>query len=76
MRQVYRLLGLVKKWGPARVERACSTALEAEAIDVNLVSRMLERAMEETTEAKGAPPANVVQGRFVRDAGEFKVVRR
>ena len=44
MRQVYRLLALVKKWGPERVELACSRALEAEAVDVNLVSRMLERA--------------------------------
>ena len=31
MRQVYRLLGLVKKWGPERVELACHRALEAEA---------------------------------------------
>jgi hypothetical protein len=37
MRQVYRLLGLVKKWGAARVEQACRRALDAEAIDVNLV---------------------------------------
>ena len=46
MRQVYRLLGLVKKWGPSRVDTACRRALEAEAIDVNLISRMLERAIE------------------------------
>jgi hypothetical protein len=32
----YRLLGLVKKWGPSRVELACRRALDAEAIDVNL----------------------------------------
>ena len=47
MRQVYRLLGLVKKWGPERVELACRRALDAEAVDVNLVSRMLERARED-----------------------------
>ena len=47
MRQVYRLLGLVKKWGPERVELACRRALEAEAVDVNLVARMLERARED-----------------------------
>jgi hypothetical protein len=34
---------LVKKWGPERVELACRRALDAEAVDVNLVSRMLER---------------------------------
>jgi hypothetical protein len=49
MRQVYRLLGLVKKWGPSRVEQACRRALDAEAVDVNLVSRMLERAREDAS---------------------------
>ena len=48
MHQVYRLLGLVKKWGAHRVDEACRRALDAEAIDVNLVSRMLERAREST----------------------------
>jgi len=70
MRQVYRLLGLVKKWGAERVERACRTALEAETIDVNLIARMLERARE------GIPPPSQAQlrllpGRYARDASEF-----
>ena len=70
MRQVYRLLGLVKKWGPDRVELACQKALEAEALDVNLIARMLERAKEAA--ASETPPApNVVKGRFAREAGEF-----
>jgi hypothetical protein len=75
MRQVYRLLGLVKKWGAERVEQACAKALEAEAVDVNLVSRMLERA-KEAAEADSVAETNVVQGRFARDAAEFKVVGR
>ena len=55
MRQVYRLLGLVKKWGTG-CEEACRRALDAEAIDVNLVSRMLERARESTEpEARPGP---------------------
>jgi hypothetical protein len=70
MRQVYRLLGLVKKWGPSRVEQACRRALDAEAVDVNLVSRMLERAREEA-EPDARPDAVVVQGRFARDPSEF-----
>jgi transposase len=70
MRQVYRLLGLVKKWGAERVEAACAKALEAEAIDVGLVSRMIERAKEQEP-AVEAPPSNVVAGRFSRDASEF-----
>ena len=70
MRQVYRLLGLVKKWGAPRVEQACRRALDAEAVDVNLVSRMLERAREETAPDE-RPEAVVVQGRFARDPSEF-----
>ena len=71
MRQVYRLLGLVKKWGADRVEAACAKALEAEAVDVNLVSRMIERARE-ADPAETPAPANVVQVRFARDASEFR----
>ena len=70
MRQVYRLLGLVKKWGASRVDEACKRALDAEAVDVNLVSRMLERARE-STEPESRPDPVVVQGRFARDPSEF-----
>ncbi len=75
MRQVYRLLALVKKWGAERVEQACAKALEVEAVDVNLVSRMLERARE-AAESDGVAETNVVEGRFARDTSEFKVVGR
>jgi len=75
MRQVYRLLGLVKKWGPARVESACRRALEAEAIDVNLISRMLERA-KEADEPDARPEPVLVQGRFARDPSEFAVAKQ
>jgi putative heme degradation protein len=70
MRQVYRLLGLVKKWGASRVDEACQRALDAEAVDVNLVSRMLERARE-STEPECRPDPVVIQGRFARDPSEF-----
>jgi hypothetical protein len=70
MRQVYRLLGLVKKWGASRVDEACRRALDAEAVDVNLVSRMLERARE-SMDAEARPDPVVIQGRFARDASEF-----
>ena len=49
MRQVYALLGLVKKWGLDRVESACARALEAEALSVPLIGRMIERALENDT---------------------------
>jgi hypothetical protein len=55
MRQVYALLGLVKKWGPERVNAACERALEAEAVNVGLIGRMLERATE--NDQTPAPPA-------------------
>jgi transposase len=71
MRQVYRLLGLVKKWGADRVELACQKALDAEALDVNLIARMLERARE-TAPADTPPASNVVKGRFARDHREFE----
>jgi hypothetical protein len=72
MRQAYRLLGLVKKWGPEKVDLACEKALEAEAVSVNLIARMIDRATE-ADEHDVPPPPNVVQGRFARDPAEFAV---
>jgi hypothetical protein len=73
MRQVYALLGLVKKWGAARVEAACRRALEAEAINVGLIGRMLERGTEATV-IQPALPGTVITGRFARDPAHFAVV--
>ena len=73
MRQVYALLGLVKKWGPERVDAACARALDAEAISVSLIGRMLERATEKEPPAEASPPP-APAGRFARDAGHFAVV--
>jgi transposase len=70
MRQVYRLVGLAKKWGSARLNEACRRALDAESCDVNLVSRMLERATE-TTDAPTPFVPVLVQGRFAREPSEF-----
>jgi hypothetical protein len=71
MRQVYRLLGLVKKWGAARVNTACAKALEAETVNVGLIERMIERATENAE--MPAPAGEMVSGRFARDPGEFAV---
>jgi hypothetical protein len=73
MRQVYRLVGLAKKWGPTRLDEACRRALEAESSDVNLVARMLERARESSDDERFTPI--VTTNRFARDPGEF-VARR
>ena len=74
MRQVYRLLGLVRRYGPARVEDACARALDAEAIDVGLIARMLERAVEPPTPLPGIRV--LTSARFARDSDHFAVARR
>jgi transposase len=75
MRQVYALLGLVKRWGPERVEAACVRALEAEALSVALIGRMIDRATEED-KARSQPPPAAAPARFARDAEHFATSRR
>jgi hypothetical protein len=53
------------------VEAACARALDAEAVDVNLISRMLERAKEAEENIAGPMPKNIVAGRFSREPAEF-----
>jgi hypothetical protein len=84
MRQVYALIGLANKWGNDKVNTACASALEHEAINVALIARMLERG---TTSAAAPIPiqpplpgtnpgtGTVVAGRFARDPAEFAVRR-
>lgn len=74
MRQVYALLGLVKKWGPDKVNTACQKALEAEAVHVPLIGRMLERATENQSDPPAPPPP--ATARFARDPGEFTTKAR
>jgi len=72
MRQVYALLGLVKRWGAPTVEAACARALEAEAVNVGLIGRMIERATENQP-VPSAPAARPTSRspRFARDPGHF-----
>jgi hypothetical protein len=71
MRQVYRLLGLVRRYGAERVEAACDRTLELDVVDVAMVTRMLERALENTQlELRGAGDT-VVPLRFARDPEHF-----
>jgi len=70
MRQVYRLLGLVRRYGAGRTDAACARALEPDVIDVGLVGRMLERATEGAP-ATGRPVALRLPLRFARAATEF-----
>jgi transposase len=75
MRQVYALLSLAKRYGAARLNDACTTALAVEMVDIHRLRRLLEIA----TPAALAPPASgaekvdkvVPSARFLRPAKQF-----
>ncbi len=76
MRQVYALLGLVKKWGSQRVAIACTKAADAEAFNVGLIGRMLDRATENNQPVSTGPiQTTLFPGRFARSAHEFAAGR-
>lgn len=70
MRTVYRLQGLVRRYGADRVDQACGLSLDLDVVSVNKIASMLERATEKTTPAL---PQAVGQShtRFSRDPSEF-----
>ena len=55
MRRVYALLGLARRYGDARLDEACKTALDADMIDVRRLERMLRLALPEASPAAPAP---------------------
>jgi len=69
MRGVYALLGLCKRYGAARVESACATALAVEMIDVHRLERMLKLA------PPPAPPPSspkvIPLARFLRPPSQY-----
>jgi hypothetical protein len=73
MRQVYRLLGLVRRYGPGPVDTACARALDLDVVSVTKIASMLERATENTP----APPRPAVSAtaRFARDPAEYRPVQ-
>ncbi len=73
MRQVYRLLGLVRRHGAEAVEDACRRALDAEVIDVGLIERILTRGGGEQLPLIPKPPG--AASRFVREGSDFAVRR-
>jgi len=75
MRQVYALLGLVKKWGADRVDAACARAAEAEAFNVGLIGRMLERGSE-TAPPETCRQQSLLPGRFARPPSDFATKRK
>jgi transposase len=72
MRQVYRLLGLVRRYGPGPVDQACARALEFDVVNVTKIASMLEKAAESAP--LPPPPAVAAAGRFARDPAEYRPV--
>src|SRR5256885_10608151 len=73
MRQVYRLLALVRHHGAVAVEDACRRALDAEVIDVGLIERILTRRGGEQLPLIPTRPGTA--SRFVRHSSDFAVRR-
>jgi hypothetical protein len=73
MRQVYRLLGLVRRYGPGPVEAACGKALDLDVVSVTKIASMLEKATENTPLPPA--PATAAAARFARDPAEYRPVQ-
>jgi len=69
MRRVYALLGLVRRYGAARLEQTCRLALDAEMYDVRRLQRMLQAAT--AAPASAASPKSVAPPRHLRPASDF-----
>jgi transposase len=72
MRQVYRLLGLVKRYGAAPVDTACGRALELDVVSVTKIAAMLEKATENTPAEPPGAASGLAPARFARDAREYR----
>ena len=69
MRRVYAVRGLVRKYGAARVEAACTTALAAEMLSVRRLKAMLEHAAP--APPVPASPALAPPARYLRPALQY-----
>jgi transposase len=70
MRQVYRLLGLVRRYGSGPVDTACGRALDLDVVNVTKIASMLEKATENTPPPPA--PAAAATARFARDPAEYR----
>ena len=68
MRQVYALLGLVRRYGAERVRAECARALDADMVDVRRLERMVKLALP----AAPALPSNVIPlARYLRPPSQY-----
>lgn len=73
MRQVHALLADCRRYGSARVEAACATALVAGMHDIYRLRRMLEQAAPPPE----PPPQNVIPlARYLRPSSQYALPRR
>ena len=73
MREVYALLGLLRRYGEGRVKKVCVTALAAEMLSVRRLARLLELAAL----LPPAPPARVLPlARYLRSATHYALHAR
>jgi len=68
MRQVHALLGLVRRFGAARVEAVCADAVAVELFEVRRLKRMLEHATRPEPVRADAP---VPPARFLRPTEQY-----
>jgi transposase len=74
MRRVYALLGLVRRYGAARLTETCRIALAVDMLDVKRLQRMVEQGL---AAPPAAPPARVIPlGRYLRPATQFALPLR
>ena len=76
MRSVYRLQGLVTRYGPGPVDTACGRSLDLDVVSVSKIAAMLAKATETQQPALPAMPTlasghNPTGGRFARDPAEY-----
>ncbi|HUQ81868.1 MAG TPA: hypothetical protein VM076_12040 [Gemmatimonadaceae bacterium] len=72
MRQLYMLLGLIKRYGGSRVDATCIDALAADMIDVFRLERMLKLA---AAPPPAPEPARVIPlGRYLRPAADYALL--
>ena len=72
MRRVYALLGLAKKYGDARVQEACLTALAVDMLDVKRLERMLKLGRSTPGAPPLAAPTTVIPlARYLRPAQQY-----
>lgn len=73
MRRVYRLLGLTKRYGDARVEETCALALAAEMLDVHRLERMVKLAQPASQPLAKPTTSKVIPlaPRFLRPPSQY-----